>query len=129
MTKYEEMCAAAKVARDEFQAYRQRVFGYFGKVVLSLETHCGVPSEKIDFLKWNGQQGGDRKYLLVESSMPTWPGAIAYDEIDGYWREIGGHDTYPRPLFHLKSWVSPGCRHQVVWRLMLPNCSSACAQD
>ena len=46
MTKYEEMCSAAKTARDEFFADRQRIWGYFGSVVNGLQTHCGFPQQR-----------------------------------------------------------------------------------
>jgi hypothetical protein len=88
MTKYEDMCTAAKTAKDEFFAYRQRCWNYFGSVVEGLQMHCGVPSETITYLKWNGQQGDARSYSPPSDSPTaryTLPGAINYDEADGFW--------------------------------------------
>jgi hypothetical protein len=85
MTKYEEMCDAAKTARDEFFAYRKRIWGYFGSVINGLQTHCGVPPQQITYLKWNGHQGEARRYEPPSDSPTdhyTLPGAIEYDEVE-----------------------------------------------
>lgn len=106
MTKYEEMCEAAKNARKEFLAYQQRSWGYFGAIINGLQTHCGVPVDKITYLKWNGHQEEARQYLAAEEGMKyALPGAIDYDEINGFWN-LGILITVTPDNVFPKQWVT-----------------------
>jgi hypothetical protein len=103
MTKYEEMCSAANNARKEFLDCQQRCWAYFYSIIGGLEDHCGVPKEKITYLKWNGQRDGTRRYLPAEPGITyTLPGAIDYDETDGFWHlglriVLGPDNVAPKP--------------------------------
>jgi hypothetical protein len=106
MTKYEEMCDAAKTARDEFEAYRKRCGVYFWGLIGALQSHCGVPPEKFTFLKWNGEREEARQYLAAEPGMKyTLPGAIDYDELDGFWN-LGVLTTLTPDNVFPKQWVT-----------------------
>jgi hypothetical protein len=106
MTKYEEMCAAAKTARNEFDAYRIRCVGYLGGIIGALQSHCGVPSGKITFLKWDGQREEPRNYLAADPPMKyALPGAMEYDEEDEFWH-LGVSISLTENNFFPKQWVS-----------------------
>lgn len=55
MTKYEEMTNAAKEARIAYGQYRERSWRNLWAIVGGLEDLCGVPQDKIVYLKWNGE--------------------------------------------------------------------------
>ena len=103
MTKYEEMCEAAKSARKEFLAYQERCWGYFFSIIGGLEDHCGVPEDKITYLKWNGLRDEKRRYLAAEPGVTyALPGTIDYDETDGFWHlglriVLGPDNVVPKP--------------------------------
>jgi hypothetical protein len=86
MTKYEEMSNAAKEARIAFAQYRERSLKNLWAIVSGLQTICGVPAEKLVYLKWNREYGELRFFEPPESGMIyTLAGATDHDELDDFW--------------------------------------------
>lgn len=94
------MCAAAETARKRYLDAQQRCWGYLFSILGGLVEHCGVPDDQITFLRWNGLQGDERRYLpLEEGNVYTLTGATVFDESDGYWHL--GLLIYLNPRNHL----------------------------
>jgi hypothetical protein len=85
MNRYEEICEASDNAVRRWSEYRERSWGYLMKIVQGLVTHCGVPPDKIAFLRSNDLPGEARRYSPPEDGgFYTLPGAATFEE-DGYW--------------------------------------------
>jgi hypothetical protein len=67
MSKYKEMCDAAKAAHKRSIRDRDRCWGYLDSFVVSLLAYCEIPTEQIEFLRWNGEVGQARAYSPPES--------------------------------------------------------------
>jgi len=85
-SKYEEICHASANAVKGWNEYRERSWGYLSMIVRGLITHCGVPQEKITFLRSNELPGEQRRYSPPEDGgLYTLPGAATFDEEDNSW--------------------------------------------
>jgi hypothetical protein len=86
MSKYEEMSAVAVKGRKDFADYRQRSWQNFSRLVRGFIDYCGIPQDRIMYLRWNRLTGEDREYQEPRDG-GRWalPGAVEFDEEDGYW--------------------------------------------
>lgn len=86
MSKYDEICQASVSAVKRWNEYRERSWGYLATIVRGLITNCGVPQEKITFLRSNELPGEQRRYRPPEDGgLYTLPGAVTFDEEDNSW--------------------------------------------
>jgi hypothetical protein len=86
VANYQDMCDAARKARTEFFAYRDRCYRYLGMILGGLASHCQVPDDEVKYLKWNEKFGEERWYRPAEEGrVYTFPGATVFDESDGFW--------------------------------------------
>jgi hypothetical protein len=87
MSKYTEMCEAADTARKSWFAYRERCWSHLSVLVSGFIDYCQVPSERVEYLQWNGKTGEERRYKAPEDDGQryTLPGATVFDGSDGYW--------------------------------------------
>jgi hypothetical protein len=86
MSQYDEICRASSNAVKTWNEYRERSWGYLSMIVRGLITHCGVPQEKITFLRSNELPGEQRRYRPPEDrGLYTLPGAVTFDEEDNSW--------------------------------------------
>jgi hypothetical protein len=86
MSQYDEICQASSNAVKTWNEYRQRSWGYLITIVRGLITHCGVPQEKITYLRSNELPGEERRYSPPEDGGHyTLPGAVTFDEEDNSW--------------------------------------------
>jgi len=91
MSKYDEMCAAAESARKEWFAKQERCWKCLFSLMGGLMNYCGVPDDRITYLRWNGLNGVERNYSRPEGGGSyTLPGATYFDEEDGFWH-LGVH--------------------------------------
>jgi hypothetical protein len=106
MSKYEEICQASENAVRKWNQYRDRSWDYLATIVHGLITQCGVPEEKITFLRSNGLPGEERIYSLPEAGTGqfTLPGAVTYDKEDEYWH-LGVAITLSRAGTFPERWV------------------------
>lgn len=59
---------------------------YLATIVHGLREHCGIPGDKITFLRSNGLPGEERRYSPAEGTARyTLPGAVSFEEEDDYW--------------------------------------------
>ena len=73
-------------ARIAYGQYRERSYKNLWAVVSGLQTICGVPPDKLVYLKWNGEYGEIRSFEPPEPGMIyTLPGATVHDELDDFW--------------------------------------------
>jgi len=86
MSKYEEICQASAKEVKRWSEYRERSWGYLATIVRGLMKHCGVPQEKITYLRSNELPGEQRRYHLPEDGGHyTLPGAVTFDKEDDCW--------------------------------------------
>lgn len=86
MTQYEAICEASNNAVRRWIEYRERSWNNLATIVRGLVAHCGVPSEKVFYLRSNGLAGEERRYREPEDQgRYTLPGAVTFEEDDGYW--------------------------------------------
>lgn len=86
MSKYEELCGVATTKRKDWIAQRDRCWNYLGRLVHGFANYCGIPSDQLRFLRWNGITGDGRAYLDAETgSRYALPGATVFDDEDGYY--------------------------------------------
>lgn len=86
MSKYDEICQASENAVRKWIQYRDRSWGYLATIIEGLVTHCGVPEEKITYLRSNELPGELRRYTPPEDGgQYTFPGAVSFDKDDDYW--------------------------------------------
>jgi hypothetical protein len=105
MSKYEEICDASKHAVKRWNEYRDRSWGYLNAIVQGLVTYCGVPRDKITFLRSNGLPGEERRYRPAEDEgLYSLPGAVTFDEQDEYWH-LGVAITLSRPGVFPERWI------------------------
>ena len=91
MSPYEEICLASTNAIKRWSEYRERSWGYLAAIIRGLVTHCGVPEDKISYLRSNGLHGNERKY-----SPPN----------DGGQYTLMGHQPLTERMT-IDTWVSP----------------------
>jgi hypothetical protein len=97
MSKYDEMCAAADLARKEWIDVRQRCWNYLALFMKGLKDYCEIPADRVTYLRWNGLKGEERDYARADGGGSfTLPGAAEFDEDDGFWH-LGVHITLRPP--------------------------------
>lgn len=104
MTRYDEICQASTDAVKRWQEYRERSWGYLWAIVSGLITHCGVPQEKLTYLRSNELPGEQRRYKPPENGLYTLPGAVTFDEEDDCWH-LGVSITLSPAGAYPKRWV------------------------
>ena len=81
MTKYEEMCSAADLARKNWLAFETRAVQAVVALVHGLDRHCGIPSQAISFLRWTEGANHSRTYEGAKENVQySIPGAMMFDE-------------------------------------------------
>lgn len=105
MSKYDEICEASANAVERWIQYRDRSWGYLAAIVHGLMGECGVPQEKITYLRSNGLPGEERRYIPPEDGgQYTLPGAVTFDRDDDYWH-LGVSITLSPVGTFPESWV------------------------
>jgi hypothetical protein len=85
------MCEAAELARKAWFAQQERCWRYFFSLMNGLIEYSVIPPERITYLCWNGLVGEERNYTGPENGGQfTLPGAVKFDEDDGFWH-LGVH--------------------------------------
>jgi hypothetical protein len=103
-SKYEEMCAAAEMARKEWADQSERCSGYMKFIVNGFLQYCGISPDRITLLRRNGASGPDEAYLeKKEGGHYLLTEAIVFDEKDGYWH-MGLAITVSQPGVFPPSW-------------------------
>jgi hypothetical protein len=83
-SKYEELCEVAAQTEQVWAACRERCKQSTMALVSGLLSYCGVPNDRVKFLRWNekdesySEAGEKRNYFL--------PGAMSFDDEVGEWR-------------------------------------------
>jgi len=100
MSNYQQMSEAAEAARKGYLDYQQRIWGYFSTIMNGLTQHCGVPQDRMVWMKWNGIDGPGGHFAIADDGMRyALPGAITYDDHDNSFNL--GVLIYMTPATHL----------------------------
>ena len=76
-SKYEEMCDVATTARKEWLARRERCRQYMVSLVTGMLSYCGIPQDRVAYLRWNEQE---ESYAEPEKGKYLLPGAMSFDD-------------------------------------------------
>jgi len=81
MSRYDEICAVASDAREQWIAKKDRCYQAINSLLFGLRDYCTIPDEQILYLRWNGYKDGAFS-LPGDGSKYTLLGAIEYSEDD-----------------------------------------------
>jgi hypothetical protein len=86
MSKYDEMCAAAQLARKDWIEQQSRCWGCLLSLMKGLKDYCAIPTERIRYLRWNGLKGQAGQYEQPDKGGAyNVPAATVFDEEEGFW--------------------------------------------
>jgi hypothetical protein len=88
MTIYDELVKAAEEHSQRWIQIENRVRQSLFTIVHSFALHCGVPSDAVVYLRWDGKPAidGKRTFRAAEGGPHNLPGAMVFDPEDGFWR-------------------------------------------
>jgi hypothetical protein len=81
-----------------------RCWGYLATLMNGLVVYCGIPLERVTYLRWNEATGEERAYKAPEKGQYTLPGATEFDQEDGYWH-LGVRIELSPPTLFPPEWV------------------------
>jgi hypothetical protein len=82
-SKYDEICEIAKSVSNVWYARKGRCLQYMVTLIHGLVTYCGIPREKVSFMRWDESQ---QQYVRAgEGHNYFIPGALEYDDEGDYW--------------------------------------------
>jgi hypothetical protein len=87
MTKFQEICEAAKTARSDHFALRDNSWRALNEFLMGYKAYCEIPDDRIKLLKWNGAHGEESKYNREPEEGGIWSlmGATVFDEANELW--------------------------------------------
>jgi hypothetical protein len=76
-SKYEEMRGVEETARKNWVAHRERCRQYMASLVVGMLRYCGIPDDRVRYLRWNEEEG---HYSEPEQGQYLLPGAMVFDD-------------------------------------------------
>lgn len=86
MSKYDELCQASREAERKGGEYRERCWRDMTAIVTGFVSYCGIPANRVTFLKSNGLRGEQRTFSAPkDGERYGLVGATEYDKDDDFW--------------------------------------------
>jgi hypothetical protein len=106
MSKYDELCQASREAERKGSEYRERCWRDMAAIVMGFVKYCGIPVERVTFLKSNGLPGDQRTFSAPDDGgRYTLIGATEYDKDDDFWN-LGIYIDLRPPTILPPRWIS-----------------------
>ena len=88
MTKYDEICEVSRVAGQDWIETRKRCWDHMTKFVNGFLKYCGIPKDRVVYLRWNKLRGAQSLYtgLGQGEGYGFIPPAMEFDDDNGFWR-------------------------------------------